>query len=218
MESLKNWWSLLENEGKKIGYNVNAKKSYLILKEQYKYKAEKIFEDTNIKISTESHRHLGSIIGSKQFSESYFSSLITQWCEEISELSLITKTHPQTAYSAFRSAYKHKFTFFTRTIENIENFILHLDKVIKQKLIPAGFDDFQMSEELRILIANPCKLDDMGIIRPLEIANEEYVNSRELVKILANLIIQQEHSYPVSEDEIKKNKIKNPEQVNEKST
>ena len=43
----------------------------------------------------------------------------------------------------------------------------------------------------------------MGIIRPIEIANEEYVNLRELTKKLTNLIIQQEHSYTVAEDEIK---------------
>ena len=44
----------------------------------------------------------------------------------------------------------------------------------------------------------------MGIISPTEIANEEYVNSRKLTKKLINLIIQQEHSYTVSEDEITK--------------
>ena len=119
VESLQKWWSLLEEE-KKIGYNVNAKKSYLIVKEQYKDKAKEIFEDTNIKILTEGHRHLGSVIGSKQFSENYISSLITQWCEEITELSLIARTHPQAAYSAFTSGYKHKFTFFMRTIENLK--------------------------------------------------------------------------------------------------
>ena len=91
-----------------------------------------------------------------------------------------------------------------RAIESIENFILPLDKAIKQKLIPALFSDFQVSEELRTLIALPCKLGRMGIINPLEIANEKYVNSRELTKKLTNLIIQQEHSYTVSEDEIKK--------------
>ena len=89
-------------------------------------------------------------------------------------------------------------------IENIENFILPLNKAIKQKLIPALFNDFQISEELRSLIALPCKLGRMGIINPLEIANEKYVNSRELTKKLTNLIIQQEHNYTVSEDEIKK--------------
>ena len=91
-----------------------------------------------------------------------------------------------------------------RAIESIENFILPLDKAIKQKLIPALFSDFQVSEELRTLIALPCKLGRMGIINPLEIANEKYVNSRELTKKLTNLIIQQERNYTVSEDEIKK--------------
>ena len=32
VELLKKWWSLLEEEGKKLGYYVNAKKSYLIVK------------------------------------------------------------------------------------------------------------------------------------------------------------------------------------------
>ena len=182
VESIKKWWSLLEEEGKKIGYNVNAKKSYLIVKEQYKDKAKEIFEDTNIKISTEGYRHLGSVIGSKQCSENYISSLITQWCEEITELSLIARTHTQAAYSAFTSGYKHKFTFFMSTIENVENFMLPLDKVIKQKLIAALFNDFQISEELRSLIALPCKLEGMGIINAVEIANEEYENSRALTK------------------------------------
>ena len=130
--------------------------------------------------------------------------MITQWCEEITESSLIAKTHTQAAYSAFTLGYKHKFTFFMRIIENLENFMLPLDKVIKQKLIPALFNDFQISEELRSLIALPCKLGDMGFINPVEIANELYVNSGELTKKLTNLIIQQEHSYTVSEDEIKK--------------
>ena len=46
----------------------------------------------------------------------------------------------------------------------------------------------------------------MDIIIPIEIANEEYVNSRELPKKLTSLIMLQEHSYTVSEDEIKKKK------------
>ena len=105
----KNWWLLLEEEGTKFDYNVNAKKSYLVVKDQYKDKAKETVEDTNIKILTEGHRHLGSVIGKKQFSENYISSLITQWCEEITELSFITKTHPQAAYSAFTSGYKHVY-------------------------------------------------------------------------------------------------------------
>ena len=69
-----------------------------------------------------------------------------------------------------------------RTVENVENFMLPLDKVIKQKLIPALFNGFQISDEPRSLIALPCKLRGMGITDSIEIANEEYVNSCELTK------------------------------------
>ena len=106
------------------------------------------------------------MIGSKQFNKNYISSLISQWCEVITELSLIAKTH-----SAFTSGYKQKFTFFIRTIENIENVLLPLDKVIRQKLITTLFSDFP-TEELRSLIALPCKLGGMSIVNPIEIANE----------------------------------------------
>ena len=106
------------------------------------------------------------MIGSKQFNKNYISSLISQWCEVITELSLIAKTH-----SAFTSGYKQKFTFFIRTIENIENVLLPLDKVIRQKLITTLFNDFP-TEELRSLIALPCKLGGMSIVNPIEIANE----------------------------------------------
>ena len=43
----------------------------------------------------------------------------------------------------------------------------------------------------------------MDIISLIEIANEQYVISRKVTKKLTNLIIQQQHRYTVSEDEIK---------------
>lgn len=57
--------------------------------------------------------------------------------------------------------------------------MLHLDKVIKKKLIPALFNDFRTLEELRNLIVLPCKLGGMGNISSTEMASEENVNFRE---------------------------------------
>ena len=99
--------------------------------------------------------------------------MIAQWCKEIAELSLIAKTHPQAVYSAFTSGYKHKFTFIIKTIENIENFMLLFDEVVKQKLIPALFNDFQILEVLGSLVALPVKVGGLAIINPTEMANEE---------------------------------------------
>ena len=99
-----------------------------------------------------------------------------------------------------------------RSIESVENFWLALTKVIKQKFIPALFNDFQTPEELRSLIALPCKLGSMGIISLREMANKEYINLRELAKKLIKY-----HSFKISEDE-QKNRIKNIEETNGETT
>ena len=78
-----------------------------------------------------------------------------------------------------------------------------VEKVIKEKLIPALFDGFPISEQFRKLLALPCKLGGMGIIDPTKIANDEYNNSRELTSQLTNSIKQQEHRYTVSDENIK---------------
>ena len=159
LESLEEWWKLLEEEGKKFGYNVNPGKSYLIVKEQCKEKAIKLFENSRIKITTEGHGHLGSVIGSRQFSENYIGLLVSRWCEEITELSLIAKTQPQAAYAAFTAGYRHKFTFFMRTIKNIKQFLTPVEKVIKDKFIPALFNDSQILQELRNLLSLHANLE-----------------------------------------------------------
>ena len=79
---------------------------------------------------------------------------------------MIAKTHPQAAYFMFTSIFKHKFTFFMRTITIKNNFFLSpVKKAIKEKLIPALFSDLEISDELRKL-ALSWKLGGMGIINP----------------------------------------------------
>ena len=78
-----------------------------------------------------------------------------------------------------------------------------VEKVIKEKLIPALFDGFPFSEEFRKLLALHCKLGGMGIIDPTENANDEYNNSRELTGQLTSSIKKQEYRYTVSDKNIK---------------
>ena len=112
-------------------------------------------------------------------------------------------TQPRAAYAAFTSVYKHKFSYFMRTINCISYFMSQVEKIIKEKLIPALFDGFSIQEEFRKLLALPCKLGGIGIIDPTENANNENNNSRELKGQLTNSIKQQEHGYTVSDENIK---------------
>ena len=103
MENLKKWWDLLEQEGGKFGYHIKASKSHIIVKQKYQDKAKQILQGSKITITTEGHRHLGSVIGSKTLKERFIKELVSKWCEELTKLSEIPNTQPQAAYAAFTS-------------------------------------------------------------------------------------------------------------------
>ena len=198
----------MKKKGGKIGYNVNAKKPYLIIKQQYKDKTKEVFENL-LKILTEGHQHLGWVIGGKRFSKKlYFifdhpmvwrNNRITinpkdslagsTFCIYIrlqiqvyilhenywkhggvvvittaqlhsikSELRFCACSNPARGMSEIRNdedlwqwfRLEIRLNAFRQSTipqkQFIDNFMLPLGKVIKQKLIPALFNDFHISE------------------------------------------------------------------------
>ena len=91
---------------------IKASKSHIIAKEQYQDRAKQVLQGSKITITTEGHRHLGSVVGSRTFKERYIRELVSKWCEELIKLSEMAKTQPQAAYAAFTSGYKNKFSHF----------------------------------------------------------------------------------------------------------
>ena len=65
LDNLIIWWKNLISEGKKFGYLVNEKISWLILKDHGKLKLSVL--NTGIKLTTDGQRHLGAAIGSSNF-------------------------------------------------------------------------------------------------------------------------------------------------------
>ena len=66
---------------------------------------------------------------------------------EVNKIIRNCKTQSQVAYAAFTSRYKHKFSYFIWTINCINFLMFPVEKIIKEKLIPALFDGFPISEE-----------------------------------------------------------------------
>ena len=60
-------------------------------------KAQSVFKDTNIKITTEGQRHLGAVIGSETFKQKYVQEKIDQWIKELRVLCKIAWCEPQAA-------------------------------------------------------------------------------------------------------------------------
>ena len=96
------WWKNVIAEGKKIGYLVNEKKSWLILKDHGNLQeAQRLFSNTGIKLTTDGQRHLGVAIGTSSFRAQYAPEKATKWCNELHRLADFAKTQSHAAYSAF---------------------------------------------------------------------------------------------------------------------
>ena len=134
---LRNWCETLCKLGPKFGNFPEGSKSWLIVKEKVVQKAQSVFKDINIKITTEGQRHLGAVIGSEIFKQKYVQEKIDQWIKELRMLCKIAWYELQAAYSGFIKGFKHKPIYFMRTTPNFKNQLKELDDVIRTEFIPA---------------------------------------------------------------------------------
>ena len=125
INSLYSWYKHLSLLGKKYGYLVNGTKSWLIVKSQVLAdEAQRIFGE-EVNITTDGERHLGAVIGSKDYGDQYCEAKVSTWKGEIETLSDIAKSQPHAAYIGFTKGYRSKFTYFMRTIESFEDHMLN---------------------------------------------------------------------------------------------
>ena len=92
IESLYEWYESLCEEGRKFGYIVNGAKSWLIVKNsELAEMAKKVFGD-EVNITLEGRRHLGAVIGSKEFKNQYCQEKVDKWLREMESLTEISKS------------------------------------------------------------------------------------------------------------------------------
>ena len=134
---MKTWWDQLCTMGPKYGYFPRASKTILIVKERFEAKAKAIFGKSGIKISTKGERHMGEVVCSERFKDEFVSNKVEKWVQDIEQLSNIAKDEPQSALSSFTRAIYHRWTHAQRTVPCTGHLFQSLEKVIREKLIPA---------------------------------------------------------------------------------
>ena len=139
LQNVKKFWEATKENGPLIGYFPNANKSCVIVKQGKEEEAKKIFEGTGIEITTEGHKHLGAVIGSQDFKNTYVKNLVDEWLLELQNLSEIAKTEPHSAYTNFIYSMKQKWNYAMRTIPDIRQHLQPLETNIKVSLLPNLF-------------------------------------------------------------------------------
>ena len=195
IRKLKDWWNALVSLGPKFGYHVNASKTHLITKECHRATADAVFGDTEVKITADKKLHLGASLGTTSFTELYVKNKVEKWCKELLHLSSIAETHPQAAYAGFTHGLVNKWSYLTRAIENIGPLLQPLEDVIRSKFIPALSGMPAPSEEVRDLLALPCRLGGLGILNPTRTASHEFQASMEITTPIVSSILSHESRY-----------------------
>ena len=201
VEDIKIWWKTLEEYGPELGYYPNAKKCWIVVKPNREDWARKVFEDTSINITTEGHRHLGAALGSESFREEYISKKVEVWVHEVTKLAEFALSQPQACFAAFSFGLKHCWTYFLRTLPDLQVLLEPLEKAISDKLLPAILER-SCSEDDRNTISLPPRDGGLGFVNPCNEASLEYASSVTATLPLVEKIMSQSHKLP-DENEVK---------------
>ncbi len=66
---IKKWWDMISKIGPEYGYYPNPNKTSIVVKEEHLEQAKNLFRETELTITSEGKRHLGSAIGPHSFVE-----------------------------------------------------------------------------------------------------------------------------------------------------
>ena len=130
---------------------------------------------------------MGASLGSKKYKEECLSSKVDEWIAQLQILSQIARTQPQAAYSAFITGFRHKISFYMRTISGGFTQFKRLDEVVQSEFIPVIIGGVFCNEMERKLIALPPKLGGLGIPIFAEISNDGFENTIMLTECSTRL-------------------------------
>jgi len=92
-----------------FGYNVNAVKCWLVVKEGYLQRANHVFAGTGVQVTSTGRPYLGAALGSTTFTNLFTQQRVSEWIEGVSRLSTFAGTQPHASYAAFTHGYLPKW-------------------------------------------------------------------------------------------------------------
>ena len=193
---LHEWWQDIQVSGPPLGYFPNAVKTWLIVKPEHRERADQLFQDINV---TDGHEFLGSFIGNAEGAAAFVDDKIAEWEEDINALVEIAKIEPQLAYCAYVFGISRRWQFVCRTTPNIYEPMKKLERLIREKLIPAFIGCREVSD-IRKVYALPARLGGLGIGNPVEDAAFEYENSMLITEQLTDAIFHQHSQLNIDEE------------------
>ena len=192
---IKDWWDALNTLGPNLGYFPKDEKCWIIVKPEKEESVREVFHGTDINITVHGQKHLGAALGSREYMEEYVNEKVSNWVNEVTKLAEFALSQPQASYAAYIFGLKHRWTYFLRTLPDIQDLLEPLEKAISQILIPA-ITDRQCNPLYRDILALPARLGGLSLENPSHEAEREYASSKRVTAPLVDQIVAQLHQLP----------------------
>ena len=140
--------------------------------------------DTVINVTDEGQKHLGAVIGSRDFLENYVSEKIDNWVSEVAQLAEFAQAQPQASYAACTFGFKHRWTYFLRTLPDIQDLLEPLEEAFAQVFTQAIVER-KCSQLDRDVLALPVRLGGLSMANPCHEAAREHASS---IKVTSPLV------------------------------
>ncbi|EDO37922.1 predicted protein [Nematostella vectensis] len=172
---IKKWWDNINTLGPSFGYFPNAKKCWIISKADKEASAREVFSGTAVNVTVQGQKHLGAFIGSRDYLEEY--------------------VNEKACNAAYTFGLKHRYTYFLRTLSDIQDLLEPLENAISNVLIPA-ITDHRCSPLERDVLALPVRLGGLSMTNPCLEADIELSSSVKATAPLVQQIVVQSHQLP----------------------
>ncbi len=189
LNALRQWWIRLCEQGPLFGYHPNASKSWLVVKPALLTRAQELFSDLGVQVTSTGRRYLGGAIGTDDFVRSYLSTCITKWVADIERLSSFADSQPHAAFTVFTHGLSSTWTYVQRVIKADSSLFAPLEQVIRHRLLPALTGQNAFGNATRNLLALPARLGGLGIRDPVTTAAHEHRSSCKISEALTDALI-----------------------------
>ena len=153
------------------------------------------FGQTSINISTQGQKRLGAALGSRSYLEEYVSEKVNDWVGQVVKLAEFAAPQPQACYAAYTFGLKLKWTYYLRTLSDIEELPEPLKRAISDVLIPS-ITVHTCTTSKRELLALLVRKGGLGLENPVERARFEHPMCLQVTAPLVAQIVSQAHEPP----------------------
>ena len=181
--------------GPDYGYYPKDAKCWLIAKPEKEEIVKETFKGTSINITTQGQRHLGAVVGSRSHLTEYVDEKVKGWIEKVTRLAEFAITQLQASYAVYTFGLKHRWTYFLRTLPDIQDLLQPLENAITKVFLPA-LTEHDCTPLEREILALPVRKGGPGVTNPCQEAELEYAASTKVTAPLVEQIQAQTQELP----------------------